>query len=86
MASHVQGASNSTEEDIINPWASSENVGGDVESNESTPLLSNQTHRKATPLPLAQLLLLAAVRLAEPVAFTQVCFRRWNSGCILCGT
>lgn len=60
--------------------ADAENIGvsssGDIESNdnESTPLLSSShtQQRQATPLPLAQLLLLAAVRLAEPIAFTQV--------------
>lgn len=40
---------------------------------ESAPLLVHgHAHRKVTPLPLAQLLILAAVRLAEPISFTQV--------------
>jgi hypothetical protein len=35
-------------------------------------LVHGDTHRKATPLPLLQLLILGAVRLAEPIAFSQV--------------
>lgn len=52
---------------------------------ESRPLLvktktgSSQVKKalKATPLPLVQLLVLAFVRLAEPISFTQVS-ERWN--------
>lgn len=41
---------------------------------EAAPLLvsSSPSPRKTTPLPLAQLLILAFVRLAEPIAYTQV--------------
>lgn len=63
------------EPDVARVAPNSEDVC-DVESNtnESTPLLSGHTHQKTTPLPLGQLLLLAAVRIAEPIAFTQVRF------------
>ena len=40
---------------------------------EAAPLLVHrQTPRKATPLPLLQLLILAVVRLAEPIGLSQV--------------
>jgi len=39
---------------------------------EAAPLLVHvHEHRRATPLPLLQLLILAAVRLAEPISFSQ---------------
>lgn len=45
----------------------------DIASSESVPLLASaRAPKKATPLPLRQLLILAAVRIAEPIAFTQV--------------
>ena len=58
-----------------------------TETNEADPLLATParadhdpeeasaqgvTPRKATPLPLLELLILAVVRLAEPIAFSQV--------------
>lgn len=48
----------------------SEDQDGDY---ETSPLLIGAPARlKATPLPLAQLLILAIIRLAEPISFTQV--------------
>lgn len=49
--------------------------------NETTPLLNDAQHdpedqdspvKKATPLPIAQLLIVCAIRLMDPIAFTQI--------------
>lgn len=46
----------------------------DERHTESTPLLAESRERvKPTPLPIAQLLILTTVRLAEPISFSQVC-------------
>jgi len=43
---------------------------------EVAPVLVNaHTHCKVTPLPLLQLFILAMVRLAEPINFSQVSFK-----------
>lgn len=55
-------------------------AASDAYDTESAPLLVDDSERvKATPLPLAQLFILAIVRLAEPISFTQVPV---NSNCL----
>ncbi len=46
-----------------------EDAGGDLESRR--PSLP-QSHRRRTPLPLAQLVILCAVRMVEPMAYSQI--------------
>lgn len=71
----------STEDDV----ASSQPPVESAAVTESTPLLAESHERvKATPLPVAQLLVLATVRLAEPISFSQVSSSVWNSA-FLCG-
>lgn len=52
---------------------------------DSTPLLiAGPARLKATPLPLAQLLILAVIRLAEPISFTQVRWLRLMDDLAIC--
>ena len=46
--------------------------GSERPLDEDSELLPNSNKNKATPLPSLQLLILAAVRLAEPICYTQV--------------
>ena len=46
--------------------------GSERPLDEDSELLPNSNKNKATPLPSLQLLILAAVRFAEPICYTQV--------------
>ena len=58
---------------VLLPSGDTVNTNEANQDPEAAPLLVHERgHRKATPLPLLQLLILAAVRLAEPIGVFQV--------------
>lgn len=61
-------AANTNEQDPL--LASS--AASDHDPEIASPPVNGHSHRKATPLPLLQLLILAMVRLAEPIGLSQV--------------
>ena len=58
---------------VLPPTGDTANTNEANHDPEAAPLLVHEHgHRKATPLPLLQLLILAVVRLAEPIGLSQV--------------